>query len=120
LGLFSLENKRLRGDLIEAFQYLKGAYNQAREGLFTRAWSDRTRGNVFKLKEGRCRHKKEILYSEGGEALAQPAQRSCGCPLPARVQGQVGWGSEQPCLVEGVPAQGRGVGNGWSLRALPN
>jgi len=26
------------------------------------------------------------------------------------VQGQVGWSSEQPGLVEGVPAHGRGVG----------
>jgi len=36
-----------------AFPYLKGACKKAGEGLFARACSDRTRGNGFKLKEGR-------------------------------------------------------------------
>uniref|UniRef100_A0A8C3J8L5 Progestin and adipoQ receptor family member 6 n=1 Tax=Calidris pygmaea TaxID=425635 RepID=A0A8C3J8L5_9CHAR len=33
---------------------------------------------------------------------------SCGCPIPGGVQGQVGGGLEQPGLVGGGPAQGRG------------
>jgi len=35
--------------------------------------------------------------------------RSCGFLLPGSVQGQVGWSSEQPDLVEGVAAHGRGL-----------
>jgi len=53
---------------------------------------------------------KEILYHGIGEALDQVVQRSCGWPLCGIIQGQVGWGFEQPGLVEGVPAHGRGVG----------
>jgi len=45
----------------------------------------------------------------GSEALAEVAQRSCGCPLPGSVQSQVGWGLEQPGPVEDVPAHGRGL-----------
>jgi len=43
------------GDLITAFQYLKGGYKQEGSQLFERVDNIRTRGNGFKLKEGRFR-----------------------------------------------------------------
>ncbi|PKU37651.1 hypothetical protein llap_12045 [Limosa lapponica baueri] len=55
LGLFSLEKRRLWGDLITAFQYLKGAYKKAGEGLCKKACSNRTRGSGFQLEKSRFR-----------------------------------------------------------------
>jgi len=55
LGLFSLQERRLLGDLVVAFEYLKRAYRNAEEGLFTKACKTRMRRNGFKLEEGRFR-----------------------------------------------------------------
>jgi len=119
--IFSRQKRRLRGDLTAAFQYLKGACKKGGDKLSLGACCDRTRRNGFKQREGRFTldKRENFFYAEGGETLAQVAQRGGRCPIPGHIQGQVGWGSEQPDLVEDVPAHGRGVGLDGLQRSLP-
>lgn len=51
----------------------------------------------------------EIIYSKGGEILAQAARRSCGCIITGDVQVQTGWGPGHPHPVSGNPAHGKGL-----------
>lgn len=53
--LHSGERRRLQGDPIAAFEYLKGVCKKSEKRCFSRACSDRKRNKDFKLKEGSFR-----------------------------------------------------------------
>ena len=105
--------RRVLGNLIAAFQYLKGDYKQ----ISVQVGSDRTRGNGFKLKE----RFREAFHWEGKEVPALlPRELWAPCPWMCS---RLGWGLGQPELVLNLAlsnlASGRGARPWWSLRFLP-
>uniref|UniRef100_A0A8B9F2S9 NudC domain-containing protein 3 n=1 Tax=Amazona collaria TaxID=241587 RepID=A0A8B9F2S9_9PSIT len=89
-------------------------------GALDKGCRDRRRGMALTCQRGdEMSSWAEAVPCEGAEALAQGAQRSCGCPIPGSAQGQVGHrGLEHPALWKGsLPVAG--VGAGAALRSLP-
>ena len=54
-GMFSLEKRRLRGDMIALFKYLKSCHTEEGQDLFLITPECRTRNNGLNLKEARFR-----------------------------------------------------------------
>jgi len=69
-------------------------------------------GEGFKLKEGRFRlHiRKRFFTMRVVKHWPRLPREAVAAPSLGEVQGHVAWSSEQPGLVEDVPAHGRGVG----------
>jgi len=87
------------------YQYLKGAYRKAREGLFITACSDRMMGNGFKVEKGRFRldiRKKFFSVRVVRYQNRLPSELVDAPFLEA-------FKARQPGLEGGVPAYSRGL-----------
>ncbi|PKU36993.1 hypothetical protein llap_12704 [Limosa lapponica baueri] len=95
LSLFSLDMRRLRGDLINAYKYVKGGCQEDGVRLFSVVPGDRTRGKRHNLE-----HRKFLLNMRKNFFTEQAAQRGCGFSFSGDIQNPPGFVPVQPALGE--------------------
>ena len=118
LCLFTLERRMVQRGLM-AFQHLKGTYKLEEDRLFTHSDSDRIKGNVFKLEEGKinlnvrmkvCTQRAVRHWKRLPRELVMPHPWRCSKP---RMDGTLG------SLIWCVGMHGMGFGSRRSLKFLP-
>ena len=81
LGLFSLERRRLRGDLIEVYKIMRGTDQLERQYLFPKVGESKTRGHRFKVRGERYKraqrgnlftHRVVSVWNELPDVVVEP------------------------------------------------
>jgi len=118
LGLFSLEKRRLRGDLRNTSEYLQGGGQEDGARLYSVVPSDRTSGNGHKLEQRKLQlnPRKNFFPLRVMKPLPRLPREAVESPSLEIFQPRL---AAVLCSLPWVTLLGQGVGVGDPQRALP-